>query len=131
MDLTNMCVQCHPNCATCSDGNDEFACTSCTSPFVLDPSRNNCFFQCPPNTYKETPTMYRDNNCIACHTSCQTCYGGDLKTDCLTCPANRPLENPITITRYEDSGVISSSNNQIGECTLACQPGKFYNNVTS
>lgn len=113
------CVQCHETCATCTEGLDEFACSSCNSPNILDSGRKNCYFDCGDKKYKELPIVPLDDVCFDCHITCTNCIG-PLNTDCISCPLDNPLENPVPTSVYTYSGTISSEFTSIGECIQTC-----------
>lgn len=129
MNNVNLCVQCDPTCASCTTGNDPFACTSCNPPHQLDPARGNCFFLCPVKKYKDLPVDPMSQTCTDCDLSCSECMG-PLATECIHCPLDRPLESSSSINVFEDSGTISTTYTKKGECIAACPASQFFNHLT-
>lgn len=119
MTDSGKCELCHPSCATCSKGNDANACLSCKLPNKLDTGQKNCYFECPAKKYKTIPIEPLSTTCLDCHSTCETCMGGEVD-ECTSCPENKPLENLISVNIFTDSGGITTDYPGKGECVPNC-----------
>ncbi|XP_038058391.1 proprotein convertase subtilisin/kexin type 5-like isoform X2 [Patiria miniata] len=79
-DQDGVCVACHPSCETC-EGPSPYECTACPEGMVHTTSNSNlgeCSIGCPEGTFRD------QNQCLACHDTCQNC-DGNSQDNCLSC----------------------------------------------
>lgn len=78
-----LCQQCHYSCATCdTSATDCLTCSNVTGRvhYLLG---TECLEKCPATYYG----IDADNECAACHLSCQTCFGPNVD-ECYSCRQN-------------------------------------------
>jgi hypothetical protein len=68
---TNTCEPCHPNCASCSNGNDT-GCLTCSPTAIRKHPDRSCGSTCKDGTF---PTPNVSTTCSLCHTECFSCSG--------------------------------------------------------
>jgi len=73
------CIQCHPDCATCSGANFN-QCLSCPSTSPVLTSGQRCVQTCAKSEYFDSSS----GTCKSCDSSCASCSGGGSNA-CLSC----------------------------------------------
>ncbi|ELP86638.1 hypothetical protein EIN_092030 [Entamoeba invadens IP1] len=103
IDETNkVCIDCTPNCKTCSEINDIVMCSTCEDGFKLIEPRRLCVSKCPVEEYFELEGTCKQcpTNCLQCKDakSCEECKRGHFYNStnnvCETCDGTTTcLEN--------------------------------------
>ena len=96
--INGYCYQCDATCKTCSD---QYKCTSCNSPLVVENNKKSC-----------------------CVVGCSDCYYGT----CLACGSGYTYNNYNCVTGVTCPSDCSSCDST-GKC-LGCKSGKQYNDVS-
>ncbi|KRX04787.1 WW domain [Pseudocohnilembus persalinus] len=146
--VTDSCVPCDTSCATCY-GPSNTECNSCNNGYYLNPDLSN------PNTCQanceganacglSTATIICEssiNECVACHSTCQTCTGSNLNqcsscvpgyylyfTQCvLTCPTNYYADDPLQKC-IECASPCQTCDNDDNECYSCTETTYLLNN---
>ena len=114
---SDLCLACYFSCSSCY-GTTRFDCITCNSGLYLQPSSNECLTSCPTGYYKNTTLK----KCIACHSACKTCFGGDF-TQCSSCQSGYFLQGDSTtcLNTCPSAGYwADTSKNVCSPCNSAC-----------
>lgn len=71
------CVQCHPDCATCSSSSSADKCLTCPSSRPIL-SRGRCLPFCPQGQFFHAPNA----TCTPCAANCRSCLNAESCTSC-------------------------------------------------
>lgn len=117
----NICIDCNPNCLTCSLSNKDKCLTCKAGDYMTDIF--SCEKDCPNGYYKNTTKM----TCSPCTSPCIKCSNENICTDCnpnisvlynnvclLNCPSGTFLYN-------EDKSDIIKLNSKCDNCSINCR----------
>lgn len=92
-----LCIDCHPDCLTCS-GVRENECLTCDeSNFKLDQATFKCLPDCGDSRF-----INKQNRCEDCYQGCTGCTGPD-KNQCTKCPSGYELDFSNSCAKSCDS----------------------------